>query len=76
MAQMTEEEADELDELLTRTTPEVDFSKPGIFARQRELLSVLNSVASDSCAGAYPAPWGEIVGGVEPARYNPFLCAL
>jgi hypothetical protein len=27
----------------------------------------------DACAGAYPVPWGEIGGGVEPARYNPFL---
>jgi hypothetical protein len=47
MAEMTEKEADELDERLTRTTPTVDFGKPGVFARQRELLNVLNPVASD-----------------------------
>jgi len=42
MAYMTEEEADALDEELTRTTPKVDFSKPDIFIRQRELLNILN----------------------------------
>ena len=47
MAYMTEEEADALDEELTRTTPRVDFSKPDIFIRQRELLSVLNPTAAD-----------------------------
>jgi hypothetical protein len=31
MAYMTEEEADALDEELTRTTPKADFSKPDIF---------------------------------------------
>jgi hypothetical protein len=31
MAYMTEEEADALDELWTRTTPEIDTSKPGYF---------------------------------------------
>ncbi|MDR0494563.1 MAG: hypothetical protein LBG95_02900 [Treponema sp.] len=47
MAYMTEEEADTLDEELTRTTPKVDFSKPDIFIRQRELLNVLNPTAAD-----------------------------
>ena len=47
MAYMTEEEADALDEELTRTTPRVDFNKPDIFVRQRELLNVLNTVAAD-----------------------------
>jgi len=47
MAIMTEEEADALDEELTRITPRVDFSKPDIFIRQRELLNVLNPVAAD-----------------------------
>jgi hypothetical protein len=44
---MTEEEADALDEELTRTTPKVDFSRPDVFIRQRELLNVLNPVAAD-----------------------------
>ena len=47
MAYMTEEEADALDEELTRTTPKVNFSKPDIFLRQRELLTILNPTAAD-----------------------------
>ena len=47
MAYMTEEEADALDEELTRTTPKVDFNKPDVFIRQRELLTVLNPTAAD-----------------------------
>ena len=47
MADMTEEEANELDEELSRTIPRVDFSKPDIFIRQRELLNVLNPTAAD-----------------------------
>jgi len=47
MAYMTEEEADALDEELTHTTPKVDFSKPDIFIRQRELLNVLKPTAAD-----------------------------
>jgi hypothetical protein len=47
MAYMTEEEADALDEELTRITPRVDFNKPDVFIRQRELLNVLNPIAAD-----------------------------
>jgi hypothetical protein len=47
MAYMTEEEADALDEELTRVTPRVDFTKPDVFIRQRELLNVLNPIAAD-----------------------------
>ena len=47
MAYMTEKEADALDEELTRTTPRVDFSKPDVFLRQRELLTVLNPMVAD-----------------------------
>ena len=47
MANMTEEEADALDEELTRSIPKVDFSKPDIFIRQRELLNLLNPAAAD-----------------------------
>ena len=47
MEYMTEEEADALDEELTRTIPKVDFSKPDIFIRQRELLNLLNPAAAD-----------------------------
>ena len=47
MAYMTEEEADALDEELTRTTPKVDFNKPDIFIHQKELLNALNPKAAD-----------------------------
>jgi hypothetical protein len=35
---MTEEEADALDELLTRTTPEVDPTVQGPFIKRRNLI--------------------------------------
>ena len=47
MPYMTEEEADALDEELTRTVPKVDFSKPDIFINQRELLNLLKPTAAD-----------------------------
>ncbi|MCL2138439.1 MAG: hypothetical protein FWH41_02790 [Treponema sp.] len=47
MAYMTEEEADALDEELTQKIPQVDFSKPDVFIRQRELLNTLNPTAAD-----------------------------
>ena len=47
MALMTEEEADALDNELTRTLPKVDFTKPDIFLRQRELLNILSPTAAD-----------------------------
>ena len=34
MARMTDEEYDALDELWTRTTPEIDMSKPGFVTRK------------------------------------------
>jgi hypothetical protein len=47
MTDMTDAEYDALDERLTRTTPKVDFSRPGVFASQRALLSVLDKIAAD-----------------------------
>jgi hypothetical protein len=44
---MTEKEVNALDEELTRTIPKVDFSKPDIFIRQRELLNILKSAVAD-----------------------------
>jgi hypothetical protein len=38
MTDMTDEEYDALDELWTKTTPTVNFSRPGVFTRQRYLL--------------------------------------
>ena len=47
MANMTEEEANALDEELTCTIPKVDFSKPDIFLFQRELLNILKPITAD-----------------------------
>ena len=41
MADMTDEEYDALDEEWTRTTPKVNFVRPGAFAQQRSLLKIL-----------------------------------
>ncbi|MDR1422872.1 MAG: hypothetical protein LBI64_08440 [Coriobacteriales bacterium] len=46
MAKMTEEEASRLDEYYTENLPELDFSKPGIFARQKDTVVVLDSFTS------------------------------
>ncbi|MDR2482945.1 MAG: hypothetical protein LBD08_04865 [Treponema sp.] len=47
MADMTDEEYDALDERWTNTTPQVNFSRPGVFARQRALLDSLDNVAAN-----------------------------
>ena len=43
---MTDEEADALDELLTRTTPKIKVGEGGFFTRQRDLLDALDPVAA------------------------------
>ena len=47
MADMTDEEYDALDERWTKTTPTVNFSRPGVFARQRAILDALDKVAAN-----------------------------
>jgi len=47
MADMTDEEYNALDERWTKTTPKVNFNRPGIFARQRALLDVLDKVTAN-----------------------------
>jgi hypothetical protein len=47
MADMTDEAYDALDERWTKTTPQVNFSRPGVFARQRALLDSLDKVAAN-----------------------------
>jgi hypothetical protein len=47
MAIMTDEEADALDELLTRTTPKIRTGEGGFFTRQRNLLNALDPVAAN-----------------------------
>ena len=46
MAIMSEKEADRLDELYTITTPAVNPDKPGIFARQKDMVVVLDEFTS------------------------------
>ena len=48
MARMTDEEADALDELWTRTTPETDTGKPGFLTRKGFTM-----VSLDPAAAAY-----------------------
>jgi hypothetical protein len=68
MAAMTDEEADALDELLTRTTPKIRAGEGGFFTRQRNLLNALDPVAANyirtkaETAGQTPAQIiGELV---------------
>jgi hypothetical protein len=51
MARMTDGEADALDELWTRTTPEIDTSKPGFLTRKgaSHLFSFLKVNLTISC---------------------------
>jgi hypothetical protein len=44
---MTDDEYDALDERWTQTTPKVNFARPGVFARQRALLEVLDKVTAN-----------------------------
>ncbi len=46
MARMTDEEADALDELWTRTTPEIDTSKPGFLTRKGFTMVSLSPVTA------------------------------
>jgi len=47
MPRLTDEEYAALDEKWARETPEVNFSRPGMFARQRLLLESLDAVAAN-----------------------------
>ena len=47
MADMTDEEYAALDKHWTETTPNVNFARPGIFARQRALLDVLDKATAN-----------------------------
>jgi hypothetical protein len=66
MARMTDEEAEALDELLTKTTPKLT-NIPGVFARQKALLDVLDNVAANyimtRAEAAHCAP-SEIIGAL------------
>ena len=47
MSDMTEKEAWELDELLTRTTPEVDPSVQGPFIKHRNKMVILDQLSAE-----------------------------
>ena len=47
MARMTDEEADALDELLTKTTPRIKVGGGGYFTQQRDLLNALDPVTAN-----------------------------
>ena len=64
MPDMTDEEYDALDDLLTKTTPRLT-NVPGIFARQRALLNALDEVAANyilTKAEAFHKTPSEIIG--------------
>ena len=46
MARMTEEEADALDELWTKTTPEIDTSKPGYYTKHMAHLLEIDDLSA------------------------------
>ncbi len=67
MPRLTDEEYAALDEKWTRETPIVNFSRPGMFARQRLLLESLDTVTANyihvlaESAGKTPA---QIIGAM------------
>ncbi|GBU20323.1 hypothetical protein R80B4_00199 [Fibrobacteres bacterium R8-0-B4] len=79
MAQMTEEEADALDEYYTRNPPRINVAKAGgYFTRQRELLDVLDDLSADyivTRAGASNKLPAQIIGEIVRERINAELAA-
>jgi len=47
MSDMTEEEAWELDELLTKTTPEIDPVVEGPFIKHRNMMVILDNLSAE-----------------------------
>jgi hypothetical protein len=47
MSDMTEQEAWELDELLTKTTPEIDPVVEGPFIKHRNMMVVLDNLSAE-----------------------------
>jgi hypothetical protein len=74
MAQMTEEEAEALDEYYTQNPPKVNTAKGGgYFTRQRELLDVLDDLSADyiiTRAGASNKLPAQIIGEIVRERIN------
>jgi hypothetical protein len=74
MAQMTEEEAEALDEYYTQNPPKINTAKAGgYFTRQRELLDVLDDLSADyiiTRAGASNKLPAQIIGEIVRERIN------
>jgi len=47
MSDMTEEDAWELDELLTKTTPEIDPAVEGPFIKHRNMMVILDNLSAE-----------------------------
>jgi len=54
MSDMTEQEAWELDELLTKTTPEVSPTVEGPFIKHRNMMVILDQFSSDTIGEKKP----------------------
>jgi len=64
-AMLSDEEAEALDELLTRTTPKLGPNGTGFFARNRDYLVILDDLSAryvHSCADATHKTPTEIIG--------------
>jgi hypothetical protein len=62
---MTKEEAQSLDELWTKTTPELETGSGGPFTRRRDLLKLLDTVTANyiiTIAEAYHQTPAEVIG--------------
>jgi hypothetical protein len=71
MAKMTEEEADALDELWTKTTPDIDTSKPGYYTRHMAHLIEVDDLSAAylrACADAAHKTPAEIIGEMVRER--------
>ncbi|MCL2380854.1 MAG: hypothetical protein FWC64_04595 [Treponema sp.] len=71
MARMTEEEADRLDELWTKTTPKINTGKPGYFTQHMAHLVELDNFSAAylrACADAAHKTPTQIIGEMVRER--------
>jgi hypothetical protein len=61
MARMTEEEADALDELWTKTTPAIDTGRPGYFTQQMAPMAEVDDFLRARVDAAHKTP-SEVIG--------------
>ena len=70
MARMTDEEANALDELWTRTTPEIDTNKPGFLTRKGFTMVSLDSVTAAYLQAKTAVSQNDILPGVGKGYYQ------